>query len=210
MLPRIRLAAAVLVSFCWPIGCGGASVPAPEEAALRYAAAARRGDATALRALLTSEARQQLDPERTAALIQESRQELSRRGQALETGPLVVEESAEIRYLDGESARLTVEDGRFRVASASGLPERPETPAGALASLRRALARRSYPELTRVLSAESRAALESNLRTLVEGLQDPESLIIQVNGDVGEAVLPGGHKVWLRRESGVWRVDDFE
>jgi hypothetical protein len=122
----------------------------------------------------------------------------------------VVQEAAEVRYLDGESAHLTVEDGRFRVASASGLPERPETPAEALASLRRALARRSYPQLTRVLSAESRAALESDMRTLVEGLQDPESLIIQVDGDHAEVVLPGGHQVWLRLESGVWRVDDFE
>jgi hypothetical protein len=43
----------------------------------------------------------------------------------------------------------------------------------------------------------------------VRGLQDPETLEIEVEGDRAEVELPGGHVVKLKREAGAWRIEDF-
>ncbi|MCL2448413.1 MAG: hypothetical protein FWD17_05650, partial [Polyangiaceae bacterium] len=72
------------------------------------------------------------------------------------------------------------------------------------------LARRSYAGLLRVLSPTTRAAVESNVRALVDGLTESEGLPIQLNGDAALVPVPGGHQVKLRREGGIWRVDDFD
>jgi hypothetical protein len=44
----------------------------------------------------------------------------------------------------------------------------------------------------------------------VSGLADPASLDVRVNGDRAEVEIPGGHAVTLKREGGVWRVDDVK
>jgi hypothetical protein len=115
-----------------------------------------------------------------------------------------------VRYDDGERAVLDLEDGVFKVGSADALPSAPRTPAEALGALRKALARRSYPALVRVLSAETQTALESDWDALVRGLEDPETLDVRVQGDRAEVQLSGGHVVKLRRELGVWRIEDLE
>jgi hypothetical protein len=121
-----------------------------------------------------------------------------------------VEASAEARFNDGESTTLVLEDGSFLIDAATLLPARPRTPSQALSGLRRALARRSYPALMALMSSDSRGALESDLGSLVSGLEHPETLDIQVNGDSAEVQLPTGHRVLLKREAGVWRVLDFD
>ena len=105
---------------------------------------------------------------------------------------------------------LDVEEGGFRVSSADGLPAAARSPAAALEQLRRALARRSYAELMRVLSPATRSAIESDLRSLVDGLSHPEGLDVQVSGDVASVQIQGGHFVKLRRDGGIWRVEDFD
>ena len=84
------------------------------------------------------------------------------------------------------------------------------TPGQALAELRAALARRSYPALMRVMTASSRGTMETNMRALVGGLEEPETLDIRVEGDHAEVELPDGHTVRLRREEGLWKIDDFD
>jgi hypothetical protein len=80
----------------------------------------------------------------------------------------------------------------------------------ALDGLRRALARRSYPALLRVLSAESRGAVETDLRALAAALENPATLDVKVEGDRADVDVGGGHRVTLRREGGTWRVEDIE
>ena len=196
-----------------PIGlaaCGSPSIPDPREAARAYAAAAQRGDSDAIFAMLTREAQRDLGPEGTRRLVRESKGELARQAQALTSTDARVEAVAEVRFADGESALLDLEGSEFRVGSAGTLPSRPRTPAQALDDLRKALARRSYPALLGVLTNESRSALESDLRSLVLGLEQPETLDIQVSGDSAEVQVPGGHVVKLKREAGIWRVEDFD
>src|SRR5262249_58777916 len=121
-----------------------------------------------------------------------------------------VKAHARVRYPDGEEATLDLEDGRFRIAAADALPAGARTPAQALEQLRRVLARRSYAGLLRVLSPATRSAIENDIRSLVEGLEQPEGLEVQVAGDTATVQIPGGHEVKLRREAGVWRGGDFD
>ncbi|HYO98063.1 MAG TPA: hypothetical protein VER33_26345, partial [Polyangiaceae bacterium] len=69
---------------------------------------------------------------------------------------------------------------------------------------------RSYAAFLRLLSRETQSAIESDLSAIVEGLEDPETLEVDLRGDAAEVELPGGHVVRLKREAGTWRVEDLE
>lgn len=191
-------------------GCSRPAVPDARAAALEYARAARAGDHQAIYGMLTERSQRELGADRTKALVQDARGELARTGAALQKGPLTVQATAEIRYLDGEKAMLELESGRFQVAQMGTLPSGAVTPAQALAELRMALARRSYPALMRVMSSATRGSMENELRALVNGLEEPETLDIKVEGDQAEVELPDGQTVKLRREEGLWKIDDFD
>lgn len=190
--------------------CGGQQLPDPKVTAHAYASAAERGDADAIYELLTPAGKRALGREGTRQLVRESRSELGRTAKAIDATGARVEANAETRFTDGESATLVLEEGHFLVDAASLLPARPRTPSQALSGLRRALSRRSYPALMAVMSTDSRGALEADLGSLVSGLEHPETLDIQINGDNAEVELPTGHLIKLKREAGVWRVIDFD
>src|SRR6188768_553196 len=102
--------------------CASQRVPDPKVTARAYASAAQRGDADAIYALLTPEGRRALGPAGTKQLVQESKSELGRTAQAIQSNDARVEASAEARFSDGESATLVLENGRFFVDAASLLP----------------------------------------------------------------------------------------
>jgi len=192
------------------VGCAQTRLPDPKLAATRYAEAARTGDSERIYALLSSEAQRDYGRQGTQRLVEQAKAELSRQGAALLSPETRVQASAEIRFEDGESALFDLEDGAFHLSSLGTVPSRPRSPSEALGDFRRALARRSYPALLGVLSAETRQALEGDLKSLVEGLENPETLEVKVSGDNAVVQVPGGHQVKLRREAGVWRVQDFD
>jgi hypothetical protein len=189
--------------------CARPRVADPMPAVRAYADAARRGDADALYALLSARSRRDLGYEGTRRLVRETKTELAASAKALSTPGVEVQALAEVHYDDGERALLELEDGVFKIGSADALPAAPRTPAEALAVLRKALARRSYPALVRVLSLETQSALESDWNALVRGLEDADTLDVQVQGDRAEVELSGGHVIKLRRELGVWRIEDL-
>jgi hypothetical protein len=191
-------------------GCAEARLPDPKLAAARYAEAARAGDPDRIYALLSSEAQRDYGRQGTRKLVEQAKVELGRQGTALLSPTSRVQASAEIRFEDGESALFDLEDGAFRLSSLGTVPSRPRSPAEALGDFRRALARRSYPALLGVLSLETRGALEGDLKSLVEGLENPETLDVKVSGDNAVVNVPGGHQVKLRREAGVWHILDFD
>jgi hypothetical protein len=190
--------------------CARPEVPDARDAAKAYADAARRGDHQAIYAMLSKEAQTAYGEQGTARLVAESKQELARQGQSLAEPGVRVEAVATYRLEDGESAELELAEDGFRVSAAGTFPVAARTPAQALEELRRALSRRSYSALVRVLSSETKSALESEMRTLVEGLSNAETLDVKVEGDSAVVEVPGGHRVRLKREGGVWRVDDLE
>ncbi len=191
-------------------GCSTGSIPDPHDAAKAYADAAARGDADALYGMLSDKGRRSLTRDEVRRIVNDEKSELALQGKAVASPSAVVKSEARLKYADGEEAALTVEDDGYRITAADALPAAARTPVQVLGQLRRVLARRSYAGLVRVLSPATRAAIETDLRTLVEGLENPEGLDVQVTGDNATVVVPGGHEVRLRREGGTWHVEDFD
>jgi hypothetical protein len=190
--------------------CAQSRVPDPRAAAMTYASAAARGDSESLYAMLTTASREAKSKEELKAMLDSERPELAEQGRDLAGPDVRVEATARLRFADGEEAALDLRDGRYEVTAAGALPGGARTPEGALEQLRKVLARRSYAGLMRVLSQPTRAAIENDLRTLVDGLSEPQTLPVQLGGDSAVVQVPGGHQVKLKREGGLWRVDDFD
>jgi hypothetical protein len=191
-------------------GCASTSVPDPHQAARAYADAAARGDGNALYAMMTHASQRARSLQDVEKMVADERGELAEQGKALAGADVRVEATARLRYADGEEAALELRDGRYWITASGALPGGARTPEEALDQLRRVLARRSYAALMRVLSPATRAAIENDVRGLVDGLTEPGTLPVNVNGDSATVAVPGGHQVKLKREGGVWRVDDFD
>jgi hypothetical protein len=191
-------------------GCGRTAMPDPRDTVRAYEAAASKGDARAIHGMLSERSRKSLAVTDVERILADERKELATQAKAMQDSTAVVRASARVRYADGEDATLDVEDGTFHVSSADALPAGARTPSEALEQLRRVLARRSFSGLMRVLSPATRSAIESDLRSLVDGLAHPEGLDVQVSGDVASVQIQGGHFVRLRRDGGVWKVEDFD
>lgn len=198
------------VMAAWALAGCGPAVPDPKGAVDEYRRAAERGDGDALYAMLTESGQREKSREDVKRAVNEQKAELAERGKLLASPETRVEAVARLRFDDGEEASLDLREGRFQVTSAGALPGGAKTPEQALVGLRQVLARRSYAGLMRVLSPSTRAAIENDLRSLVLGLERPETLEVRTTGDVATVLVPGGHHVRLRREAGVWRVDDFD
>lgn len=191
-------------------GCSSAAVPDPRSAAEEYAQAAARGDGDAIYEMMTTSAQKSRSREDVKRLVAEQKGELAEQAKQITARDARVEATARLRYEDGEEAQLELRDGRFWITSSGALPGGSRTPEQALDQLRRVLARRSYAGLMRVLTPSTRAAIEQDLRSLVNGLERPETLHVQTQGDSATVTVPGGHSVKLKRDGGVWRVDDFD
>jgi hypothetical protein len=191
-------------------GCASSRVPDPRAAAQAYADAATRGDGAALYAMLSASSRQAHSAADVERMVSDERAELSDQARDLGQADARVQATARLRFADGEEAALELRDGRYWITASGALPGGARTPEEALDQLRRVLARRSYAGLMRVLSPATRASIENDLRGLVEGLDEPQTLPVQVTGEAAVVNVPGGHVVKLRREGGVWRVDDFD
>jgi hypothetical protein len=190
--------------------CAASSVPDPRDAASAFGRAAAKGDADAIYAMMSDSARKDRSRDDVRGIVRDLHDELAQKASSLSAKDLRVEATARLRFADGEEAALDLEDGRFYVTSAGALPGGARTTEEALDQLRRVLARRSYAGLMRVLSPATRAAVEQDLRSLVTGLDHPETLPVTLAGDSASVAVPGGHHVRLKREGGVWRVDDFD
>ncbi len=202
---------AVALTGAAAVGCvGGSSVPEPRPVVDAYADAIERGDADAVWEMMTEESRRAISREELGRVLRDQKTELGEHAKGLGSEERVISATAEVRYDDGEVVSLDLDDGEFRVTAADALPAAARTPAQALTQLRRVLARRSYPGLLRVLSPRTRAAIERDLRSLVEGLDEPDALDVEVVGDSAVIEVPGGHQVRLKREDGIWYVDDFD
>jgi hypothetical protein len=186
-------------------------MPDPRDAANAYIEAISRDDASAIYDMLDDQARLALTRDDVKKLMAEQRKELADQAKALRSKESRVHASATIRFADGEDAVLELANDRtFRIASADALPAGARTPVQALDQLRRVLARRSYPGPMRVLSTSTRSTMENDLRSLVEGLENPEELDVKQLGESATVRVPGGRLITLRREDGTWRIEDID
>lgn len=195
---------------CPCASCAASQVPDPRDAARAFAVVAERGDADALYSMLSASSQRQYNRSDIRKVVAAERGELADEGHALMAPDVRVEATARLRFADGEEAALDLRGGRYAIAAAGALPGGARTPEEAIDQLRRVLARRSYAGLMRILSPATRAAVESDVRSMVDGLNEPAALPVQVTGDVAVVLVPGGHQIKLKREAGIWRVDDFD
>ncbi len=195
---------------CACTACGVGSIPDPKDAARDYAAAAAKGDGDRIYDMLTSEGQKARTREDVKRIVGSEQKELTDQAKAVTAPGARVQATARLRFEDGEETALELRGGRFWITAAGALPGGGSTPEAALDDLRRVIARRSYAGLLRVLTPRTRAMIEQDLRSLVEGLEKPDTLSVHVTGDSASAIIPGGHHVRLKREGGVWRVDDFD
>lgn len=187
------------------------SIPDPKDAADAYAAAAERGDADAIYAMLSARSRAATSKSEVEKAVVSSKAELSDQAKAVRAAEGAIVAVARLRFDDGSEAALVLKDGNFGIASGGMLPGGGTTPEEALASLRDILKRRSYPALMRLLTPQLRAAVEAQLRGLVEALSNPSALqLTPGTGDEVEVKLSNGHRVKLRRDQGTWYVENFE
>src|SRR5262245_40146300 len=153
-LPSAVLGAALACA-----GCTRSPMPDPKDAVSAYEAAATRGHAKDIYGTLSERSRNALNVAAVERIVCDERAELASQAKAVAEPGAMVRASARVRYADGEDATLDVEEGGFRVSSADGLPAAARSPVAALEQLRRALARRSYAGLMRVLSPATRSAI---------------------------------------------------
>lgn len=206
MLARHATLALALLSGC----AAGPRVEGPTGTVRAFAAALARGDAGATWALLDEDARRGRSEPEHAALVAENASELATQGEALEQAAVAGTLSARARVplRSGETIVLVLEDGGWRVdggvLDAAGLG----TPLDAVAALRRALMRRDLRGVERVLSRQTRAEWEEEVRRLVDATADPDDLEVEIQGNRAHVRTTGGGSIELVRESGEWRVVD--
>lgn len=211
-MTRYRHLSVLLVLVASTVGCGAAGAPAhPNEAVKAYLRAVRAHDADAAYALLSSTQQAATSREEFAQAFRDSRRELDEQAQALSRlGPGDVSAIGEVAYGDGESASLVLERGQWRIAGGVAEAYGLRSPQQALRSLRRALERRSYDALMRILARRSRSQIDDEVRRLVDALRDAENLEVVVDGDRARIEYEPGHVIELQREDGEWRVVDLD
>ncbi|MGF1467731.1 MAG: hypothetical protein ACFCGT_16520 [Sandaracinaceae bacterium] len=192
--------------------CAGARAQGPAATLEAYADALSTGDAEAAWQHLDDAARRGRQREQHAALMERNAAELRELGGTLAeaVGTDRVRTSARLRLGSGEEVRLVLEDGGWRVdggvLDAAGLA----TPRDAVAALRRALMRRDLEGLERVLSRQTRAEWEEEVRRIVEATADPDDLEVEVQGTQARVRTTGGGVIVLVRESDEWHVVDVQ
>ena len=211
-MPRVsRLHALGCLVALVSLGCGGAAGTSdPSSVVRRYGRALRAGDAPGAWDLLDADARRGRTEEEHTALMRANAEELRAQGEALvaRAAPGQVAAQARVRLRSGEAIVLVLEDGRWRIEGgvfdAAGLA----TPLDAVAALRRALMRRDLRGVERVLSRQTRAEWEEEVRRVVDATEDPSDLEVEVQGNRARVRTTGGGSIELVRESGEWRVVD--
>lgn len=195
------------------VGC--ASSPAPRSAnatLMAYITAVRADDAHSAYLLLDAATQARTDEGAFTRRMHESHAELVEQVDALAHSlaqhPAQVD--ARVDLDDGERVVLVEEHGELRIAS--GVVDAPSlsTPEDAVLALRRALMRRSLAGVLRVLSQDTRADVEAEIRDYLGATSDSLDLESEIDGDEARVRLTGGRFVTLVREEGEWRVVDVE
>jgi hypothetical protein len=200
----------VVLGFALLGACAPKALPDPRVAARRWVEAVQANDKNAVYALLTDAARRAHGRDGVGRLLTTDRDEMLGLARATTASTAQLETHADVTFAADRTARVVLEEGRFRVAAAAALPAGAESPRDALRELRDVLAQRSFAGLLRVLTKESAQSLDGGLEDVVEALAEPSTVSIDVEGRRATARLPGGHSVTLEREDGIWRVKEFD
>jgi len=182
----------------------------PDVVLQRYVDCIDHGDIDGAYDLLSTAQQQRLSREEFRVAARNFREELSAqirelRRQSVEPIPV----TADIRLRTGEVATFELQGGRWSISEGAAGAVSLSSPLQAVRSIRRALLRRSYRGALRILSRESRAQIEDEISRIVDGLEDEESLSIEVTGNRARIIYDDNHFVDLQREDGEWVIVDM-
>ncbi|UJR81660.1 hypothetical protein [Sandaracinus amylolyticus] len=218
---RALIAAAVISSAA---ACGGgAATASPEESLAAFARALREGDASRAYALTSEGYRRRVREEDFARWMRESPDEIRALAEALDRPAGPAEQEATVAIEGEDPVRFVRDPSGWRVASDVVDYYGQRTPRQALRSFVRAIARRRWDVVLRLVpAADAEGMSEDTLRARWEGesREEIERLAaglraaldggapIEERGD--HAVMPWGerYRAQLVREDGVWKIED--
>lgn len=189
--------------------CASRVLPDPRATAQSYRDALDAGDAERLHALLSEQGQQTLSEQDVKALLARDLPTLRDKAHSVAAEDSHVTAEAELLFHDGRRARLSLEDGAFRVTHDSALPAQPATPKEALDALARAAEARDLRGLMQLLSGEERSRLEERLDALSTSLGSLAGAIIEIRGDAASVELPDGQTILLSFEGGSWKIREL-
>ena len=196
------------------VGCGGAAVGTPpRDTAQAYAAAARRGDAEAVYALLDAETRASLTLEELRDIMAEGAEELREQADAVDAAlgdPQLVQTQARVPLRAGPHAVLVIEGKRWRLVGTLLNAVSLATPEDAVMAFRSALARRSLPSIERILARAPRAEIEAQIERFLDDTEDEPALDVGIQDNEATVRTPGGRVIRMVREAGEWHVLSVE
>jgi hypothetical protein len=208
---------ALLLTGC-PVGSAGET---PEATVAAFASALRDGRTSDAYALMSESYRRRVSRDEFERYFTDYPSEVRQTARALSERRGRAEEEAVVEYGEGESMRLTREGAEWRVATDVVDFYDQSTPAAAIRSFVRAMERRRYDVVLRLIPAADREGMnEERMREAWEGegREEVERLLASLRAslenpieEVGDrATMPYGDRfrVQFVREEGVWRIED--
>jgi hypothetical protein len=184
-------------------------VTPPQPTIDRYLKAIDSGDADAAYALLSAEHRAHVSASQFRARFEDTRAEVIERTERIRRTGTAVEAEATVELDNGDTVKLALEDGQWRIAAGLLDASALRTPVDAVQTLRRVLLRRDLAGLLSLLTREERANWEATFGRIIESTADPLDWETQIDGDEAIVRTTGGGVIVLRREAGRWRVHDI-
>lgn len=213
----ILAAATILLSGC-PVGAAGET---PEGTVAAFASALRDGRTADAYSLMSESYRRRVSREEFERFFTDYPAEVRQTASALSQRRGRAEQEAVVEYGEGETLRLVREGGDWRVATDVVDFYDQSTPTAALRSFVRAMERRRYDVVLRLIPAADREGMnEERMREAWEGegREEVERLLANLRAslenpieEVGDrATMPYGDRfrVQFVREEGVWRIED--
>jgi len=184
--------------------------PHPDVVLRQYVELIEGGDIEAAYGLLSVSERQRVSLEEFRRAAAEAPEELASQARELRrqmSEPVPVQ--AEVPLASGDVVTFVLHEGRWRIAGGAAGAVSLSSPLQTLRALRRALLRRSYGDVLRVLSRQARAQVEDEVARIAEGIEDEEGLNIEVTGNRARVIYDETHFLELEREDGEWVIVDM-
>lgn len=212
----------VLVCALCASGCPGVSAGStPESTVAAFSTALRRGEVEEAYGLMSESYRRRVGLVEFRRLFRDYPAEVQQTARAMARRSGRAEQEAVVEYGEGETLRLVREHGSWRVATDVVDFYDQSTPRAALRSFVRAMERRRYDVVLRLIPEADREGMSAERMREAwegEGREEVERLLsnlrasldnpIEEVGDRATMTYGDRFRVQFVREDGVWRIED--
>jgi hypothetical protein len=219
-LPRGSFPPVAFAGMLWLCGCG-ASASSPSATLDEFSDALAAGEFSTAYDSMSRSYRKRVSEEQFEKQLSQSPAEVRETTKLLARGASEAEITAEVPYAEGEKVELVFEDGDWKIASNLADFYDQSTPRGALRSFIRAIERRRYDVVLRLVpdadrtgmtAARIRSAWEGEGKTEIEqlltNLRASQANPIEIVGDRATMAYGERFAVQFVHEDGVWRIED--